>query len=649
MKTFTKLLLVVAAYCFLAISPIKAQHCVDGVIFRVATGKFFIFHGNEYARFNEFTNAFDAGYPKTLDSGVDFQFADPTFNQGIDAVCRINAGGQEFELFFKDDKMIIYTVATMTFSAPVPIANNFGALPQNWKDEGIDAATALGSSLELIKGTEVRRFNVSGGFNNPPAGSPATATTTGWYDMPAAEFTGLDAVLDNGNATWAVRGKKVRKFDYPTGPSSTATLETTFAPWPWEPCNQAFVNGDNNLNAQIPDNECTNDNSFPFMVNAATMNTPGTMLGMDIALAKVSLVISHSYHGDLTITLTSPGGTEVELITQRGGTGDGFGNSVTDPLVLEMFTANSIANIPAQAGVISGSFKPEGNFATFNNNTPVMGEWKIKICDGADADIGNLEYIKLDFSGRPNAVCASFTVVLDQNGMASTPTAQLDAGSTSWDGMPIMPLTGNTSYTCSQVPSAMVTHTVTGNNGITGTCMANITVRDADDPDANCRQNVEFEMPDNGTTMITPMDINNNSSDNCEIETMTVTPSSVNGTGTFLIELEVVDKQGNRDDCSVNVTVVDNITSVEEIESLTKFDVFPNPTNGEMTVSLEFDENESATLSILNIVGKEVTTLPLEGRVINMPLDLTEMADGVYFVAIRSGNAVSTKKVILSK
>lgn len=74
--------------------------------------------------------------------------------------------------------------------------------------------------------------------------------------------------------------------------------------------------------------------------------------------------------------------------------------------------------------------------------------------------------------------------------------------------------------------------------------------------------------------------------------------------------------------------------------------VFPNPTNGTLNVALTAKENTS--VDIYNIVGKLIYSSGIKNTQL-FTIDINNQPNGVYFVNIKSGNSVTTKKVLLSK
>lgn len=103
-----------------------------------------------------------------------------------------------------------------------------------------------------------------------------------------------------------------------------------------------------------------------------------------ISDVKVNLNISHTYLADLTITLTSPSGTQVVLIS----------NSCGDTRnVNATFDANAASFICGNNPAISGVVKPLGSLASFNGESS-LGDWVLEVKDNASGDGGSL----VDFS-----------------------------------------------------------------------------------------------------------------------------------------------------------------------------------------------------------------------------------------------------------
>ena len=72
------------------------------------------------------------------------------------------------------------------------------------------------------------------------------------------------------------------------------------------------------------------------------------------------------------------------------------------------------------------------------------------------------------------------------------------------------------------------------------------------------------------------------------------------------------------------------------------FTVFPNPSNGEITISNL--KNESYKLKIMNALGQVILTDRVNS---NITFDLNQFGKGVYFIELSNKNSLITQKVII--
>lgn len=160
----------------------------------------------------------------------------------------------------------------------------------------------------------------------------------------------------------------------------------------------------------------------------------------------------------------------------------------------------------------------------------------------------------------PTAICKAATVQLNASGNATITASDVDNGSN--DACGIQSLSVNpSSFSCANLGANTVTLTVTDNNGNVSTCTSTVTVQDLIAPVAICK-NITVQLGTNGTATITGADVNNGSSDNCSIASLSVSPSSFNCTniGTpVTVTLTATDPAGNTATCTSTVTVVDSV------------------------------------------------------------------------------------------
>ncbi|MCO4773374.1 MAG: proprotein convertase P-domain-containing protein, partial [Deltaproteobacteria bacterium] len=152
------------------------------------------------------------------------------------------------------------------------------------------------------------------------------------------------------------------------------------------------------------DNDCTgllNDGN-QVLTDAPNLSVPPTGTSGSMSVTQVAfdggaitdvivtLDISHTFTGDLEITLISPEGTTIDLTSDNGGTGNNFTNTVFDDSA-----ATSITTISSSGAPFTGSYQPEEPLSTFNGEN-ASGIWTLVVNDDALGDVGNLNSWTLD-------------------------------------------------------------------------------------------------------------------------------------------------------------------------------------------------------------------------------------------------------------
>jgi len=103
-------------------------------------------------------------------------------------------------------------------------------------------------------------------------------------------------------------------------------------------------------------------------------------------------------------------------------------------------------------------------------------------------------------------------------------------------------------------------------------CSFNVTVNDNEKPVARCR-NVTVQLDANGIGTLTTEQVNNGSTDNCGIQSMSLSKTSFNCSdpSSNTVTLTVTDIHGNSSTCTATVTVVDNVPPVANCKSITVY------------------------------------------------------------------------------
>lgn len=125
----------------------------------------------------------------------------------------------------------------------------------------------------------------------------------------------------------------------------------------------------NTADFAIPDNNPTGISS-PITVSNAFLASQ---------VVSVTININHTYDADLDIFLKAPNGSQIQLSTDNGGSGNNFTNTV--------FITGATA-ITSGSAPFTGNFAPEQAFSTLTGSA--NGTWNLVVVDDAGDDTGTL-------------------------------------------------------------------------------------------------------------------------------------------------------------------------------------------------------------------------------------------------------------------
>ncbi len=110
----------------------------------------------------------------------------------------------------------------------------------------------------------------------------------------------------------------------------------------------------------------------------------------------------------------------------------------------------------------------------------------------------------------------------------------------------------------------------------------------------------------------------------------------------------VSDGSGCETELEVTLTVVDDSGIEDNLEE--SFSIYPNPTTGKFAVTFDLNKPREMTIEVVNIVGEKVlvkTFVDVHNQ--TFEFDMNSVADGVYFVVIRSEDEQISKKLVVRK
>ncbi len=268
----------------------------------------------------------------------------------------------------------------------VPIANDGGSI----------ASGTVGTLESLVPTVRViQDFAAYPDLSPTQTGSPiAPFLIAVSPDHPCGEPIPLRLIL-----TSAAGGGLV-DFSLPTGHAGSLGPAQTFS-----------IGG---VSLAIPDN---NPVGLTVQIPVSGLGGPGALIGdvdfrldgatCSTAIGAPGVGLSHTWVGDLVLTLTSPGGTQVRVINRPGGPDPGSsGNNFCQTRLDDDGPWASIQNIPA-SGVgapYSGSWLPAEPLAAFDDG-PAEGTWTLRVQDLAQLDSGRLRAFSLIIAPRAPATC----------------------------------------------------------------------------------------------------------------------------------------------------------------------------------------------------------------------------------------------------
>ena len=171
----------------------------------------------------------------------------------------------------------------------------------------------------------------------------------------------------------------------------------------------------------------------------------------------------------------------------------------------------------------------------------------------------------------PTVILQNITVYLDGSGQAIISASDVDNGTRDNCSLNTLSL-DITTFNCSNIGANTVTLTANDVNGNTSSGTATVTVMDTIAPNV-VTQNVTVYLDAAGQASITAAGIDNGSTDNCGIASMSLdqTAFDCNNLGSNTVTLTVTDVNGNQASATALVTVVDNIPPTVIAQNITVY------------------------------------------------------------------------------
>jgi subtilisin-like proprotein convertase family protein len=163
---------------------------------------------------------------------------------------------------------------------------------------------------------------------------------------------------------------------------------------------------------------CVNASStnVPLTISATgtpTINSTLTIpAGSNVTISDINVTMSlvHSYISDLTLTLISPSGTQVQLVSAQCGASSNL-NATFDDSGTVIVCGTSLA--------ISGTVLPSQPLSAFNGQSS-QGNWTLRVSDSFNADGGSLNTWSLNICSIPNTPITCGQIATTWNGTSWT-------------------------------------------------------------------------------------------------------------------------------------------------------------------------------------------------------------------------------------
>ncbi len=108
--------------------------------------------------------------------------------------------------------------------------------------------------------------------------------------------------------------------------------------------------------------------------------------------------------------------------------------------------------------------------------------------------------------------------------------------------------------------------------------------------------------------------------------------------------------RGSLETCRTGIYTVVVNTGTEESQALAQsISIQPNPTTGIINLGIEFEDNDEYQITVRDVIGRQVKGIETARGSSNQTIDLTDQANGVFFVEIIKNGVKTAKKIVLAK
>ena len=120
--------------------------------------------------------------------------------------------------------------------------------------------------------------------------------------------------------------------------------------------------------------------------------------------------------------------------------------------------------------------------------------------------------------------------------------------------------------------------------------------------------------------------------------------------GSYGVTLTTTDGSGCSNTYTDTIVVVYDPNSIQKISSNFNLNIWPNPSNGTVNISLSEFANSEVIVSVYNAVGQEISKeIFKKGGSTNKILNLSDESNGLYVIKVSNGIEEKSKKILINK
>jgi len=422
--------------------------------------------------------------------------------------------GQDAFLKSSLDEVRIYNAALNQAQVQADMTSVSSTLPAN-----LVAYFNFDQAANTPGGTNTGQTTLYDQTNNAYAGTlnnfALTGATSNWiesYAMVVPTATAATAVTSNGfTANWtapAIGTVNNYLVDVATNTAFTTGLTTTTVA---APALSRAITG------------LTPSTTYYYRVRADKTSVTGQGAPSN-TITVASCALPTAVAQNVTLNLDASGNATLNATQVNNGSTANCGPALASNLSLQGYVTGTISNEVPEGGTLTltapnGGIFTAVTFASYGTPTGTPGNYATSGCDAASS----LAVVRAALIGNNSgSIGANNTVFGDPcygtvKKLAVTATYEYYSASA--------PAATSIAYSCASIGTHYVRLVVTDAGGNTASTQARVTVQDNLAPTVVTR-NVTVTLDANGTASVTAAQVNNGSSDNCGIASLTVSPNT---------------------------------------------------------------------------------------------------------------------------